>query len=121
MSRPFCHLLMRGSVSGLLAVGRLLAAVESCQSRGRMSGLQFAGRPGEWFFGGLGGIPLGRSDWDGLGWVGWSGVGFGLIGLWCSGVGCVVFDWICRDQCKDVFSWHTLPTSARLHVYAQIW
>ena len=72
-------------------------------------------------FGGLGGIPLGRSDWDGLGWVGWSGVGFGLIGLWCSGVGCVVFDWICRDQCKDVFSWHTLPTGARSHVYAQIW
>ena len=72
-------------------------------------------------FGGLDGIPLGRSVWGGLAWVGLCEVGMGWIGLWCRGVGCVVFDWICRHQCKDLFWWHTLLTSARVHVYAQIW
>ena len=60
----------------MLGVGRLLAAVESCQSRGRMSGLQFTGWPGECFL-----VVEWDSSWSvRLGWVGLGGVGWGWVG-----------------------------------------
>ena len=69
----------------MLGVGRSLAAVESCQSRGRMSGLQFIGWPGAWFLvGWMGFLLLGPF---GEGWVGLGCVGLGWVGLGCGGVG----------------------------------
>ena len=120
MSRPFCHLLMCGWVLGLPWVGRMLAALESWQSCGRKSGLQFTCKPVEWFW---------WVGWDsswlicfcgGLCWVELCGVGLGWFELWPSGVECVVIDWVRMHQCKDLFWFHTLLTSAHLHMYAQI-